>query len=284
VYSPPRDLSVWRLACRRLVQAVCAAVCLCAPPAGAQTAAPPDVVILQLPEGPQFRYAGYFAALNRGYFAEEGLQVLIRTPAPQGPHGPSPTEVVVNDTAQFGVCASELVQARLEGKPVVVLATILQQSASCFVSVTDSLISSPADFTGKRLVLSPAGRDADIELRAFLRGSGVALRDITFEELPSGRSPLDALANRSLDAIGGSFTLEPNLLSLRGIPVSVMRPMNFDIDFCGDSLFTTENQVKNHPERVAAFRRASLKGWRYALDHRDEVIESRPSASSSSRT
>lgn len=270
--SWPRHVSVRRIGiCSALLAMVLA---IFAPAASAQTASPPDPVILRLPDTPQFRFAGYYAALNRGFYAEEGLQVSIRTPPPQGPPGPTPVEAVTNNAAQFGVSASELVQARLEGMPVVLLAAILQESASCFVSVTDSLITAPADFTGKRIVLSTPGRPAaDLELRAFLRGSGVALRDISFVELPVDQSPLDALANRSLDAVGGSLTLEPNLLRLRGVPVSVMRPVSFGVDFCGDSLFTSEDQVKNYPERVAAFRRASLKGWRYALDHRDETIE-----------
>jgi len=276
VDSHPRHVSVWRLAIRIVLAVAALTHPARAQPAAAQpaTALPPgEAVILQLPDNPQFRFAGYYAALNRGYYAEEGLQVSIRTP--QGPPGPTPADAVTNNTAQFGVLAAELVQARLDGMPVVVLATILQESTSCFVSVTDSLITGPADFTGKRIILSPtrSGRQADLELRAFLRGSGVAMRDISFVELAPDQSPLDALADRTLDAISGSLTLEPNILRLRGIPISVMRPVNFGVDFCGDSLFTSESQVRDHPERVAAFRRASLRGWRYALDHREEVID-----------
>jgi PAS domain S-box-containing protein len=230
----------------------------------AQTS-PTDPVALQLPDAAQFRFAGYYAALNRGYYAEEGLQVSIRGPGGSA----SPADSVVNDTAQFGVLGSELVRERLEGKPVVVLATILQESGYCLVSAMESMITAPADLTGKRVILTAR----DVELRAFLRSSGIAMRDITFVDAAPDQAPMDALVGRSVDAVGGYLTFEPNVLRLRGMPVAVMRPVSFGVDFCGDSLFTSEEQVRLHPERVAAFRRACLKGWRYALDHRDEVIE-----------
>jgi PAS domain S-box-containing protein len=51
-----------------------------------------------------------------------------------------------------------------------------------------------------------------------------------------------------------------------------MRPIDYGIDFYADSLFTTEQELRRHPRRVAAFRRASLKGWEYAMRHPEELI------------
>ncbi|MCK4789982.1 MAG: transporter substrate-binding domain-containing protein, partial [Desulfobacteraceae bacterium] len=46
----------------------------------------------------------------------------------------------------------------------------------------------------------------------------------------------------------------------------------YGIDFYGDNLFTTEQELSEHPERVKKIRRATLKGWRYALENREEII------------
>ncbi len=52
-----------------------------------------------------------------------------------------------------------------------------------------------------------------------------------------------------------------------------MMPSTYGIDFYGDCLFTTEAEIEQHPERVAAFRRASLMGWEYAMNHVDEMVK-----------
>jgi adenylate cyclase len=50
-------------------------------------------------------------------------------------------------------------------------------------------------------------------------------------------------------------------------------PRAFGLDFYGDNLCTSRQQVAAHPQRVRAFRAASLKGWEYALAHKDEIID-----------
>ncbi len=249
----------------RLVLALLLTLAL-TPPLRAQSTTPSDPVTLQLPGPAQFRFAGYYAALDQGFFRDEHLEVSILS------SDLSPADAVTGNQADFGVLASELVLARLQGRPVVTLAAIFQESPYCFITTADSLITTPADLTGKRLSL--ADDDRHIELRALLRGSGVALRDLTLVPQSDNASRIDDLAERRVDALAGTLTFEPIFLRLRGIPVSVVRPQSYGVDFYGDALFTSEDQIRHHPQRVAAFRRAALKGWRYALDHRDELVES----------
>ena len=45
------------------------------------------------------------------------------------------------------------------------------------------------------------------------------------------------------------------------------------IDFYGNSIFSSENEVRRHPERTEAFIEASMKGWAYAFDHVDEAVD-----------
>ena len=51
------------------------------------------------------------------------------------------------------------------------------------------------------------------------------------------------------------------------------RPRAYGVDFYGDNLCTSEAEVKAHPDRVAAFRAASLKGWAYALAHKEATVD-----------
>ena len=52
-----------------------------------------------------------------------------------------------------------------------------------------------------------------------------------------------------------------------------LKPSNFRVDFYGDSLFTRRSFIAQAPRVVKAFRDASLKGWRYALTHGNEVAD-----------
>ena len=83
-----------------------------------------DKIVLQLKWKHQFQFAGFYAALSQGFYAEEGLDVEIREVDPLK----SPVNSVLSGDAQFGISDSSLVLARLKGKPLVIMATIFQHS------------------------------------------------------------------------------------------------------------------------------------------------------------
>ena len=62
------------------------------------------------------------------------------------------------------------------------------------------------------------------------------------------------------------------MLEQAGLDYLLLNPRAGGIDFYGDTLFTTQKQIENHPERVRRFLDASVRGWAYALDHSDEII------------
>jgi ABC-type nitrate/sulfonate/bicarbonate transport system substrate-binding protein len=87
--------------------------------------APPlDHVTLQLKWKHQFQFAGYYAAVAKGFYREAGLDVSLVEANPAH----DPTEEVLAGHADFGVGNSDLVVFRAKGKPVVVLAAIFQHS------------------------------------------------------------------------------------------------------------------------------------------------------------
>jgi diguanylate cyclase (GGDEF)-like protein len=82
-----------------------------------------------------------------------------------------------------------------------------------------------------------------------------------------------ALMDGSLDALSAYLTDQPFFFREHQFPVRLFRPLYYGIDFYGDNLFTSEHEIRAHPDRVAAFRRASIKGWEYAMSHPDETIK-----------
>lgn len=223
---------------------------------------PLEKVTLQLKWKHQFQFAGYYAAIQQGFYRDAGLEVSLR----EASDDENPAEVVLRGDAEFGIAASDLIVLRSQGKPVVALAPIYQHSPLVLLVAADSGIDSVHGLIGKRVMLEA---HAD-ELLAYLYFEGIKKESITW--LPHSFDP-SGLIDGTVDAISAYSTDEPFLLRKAGIKYNTFTPRSGGIDFYGDTLFTTEDQVRLHPERVQSFLHASLHGWKYALANTDEIIE-----------
>ena len=222
-----------------------------------------EVVDLQLRWHHQFQFAGYYAAVEKGFYKEEGLDVLIH--AGDSAHQPVPE--VLAGHAQYAEGNSEVLYQRLLGKPLVALAAIFQHSPSVLLTRRDSGIASVHDLMGKKVMLMNMTEDADF-LSMFLN------EDVSLSQaqiMPSSYDINDLISGK-VDAFNSYTTNEPYLLKQRNIAYNIIDPSTYRIDFYSDILFTSEAELRDHPKRVEAMRRATLKGWRYAMDHPDEII------------
>ena len=224
-----------------------------------------DDVVLQLRWYHQFQFAGYYAAVAKDFYEAVGLRVEIRE---GGPRLDTLTELM-EGRADFGVSNSEILLHRLSGKPVVALAVVFQHSPLVLVALEETGIRTPHDLVGRRVGVSRRTRDA--ELLAMLKNEGVSMDDI----LPplGGKYKPTMYYDGSADAASAYLTNEPFFLEQKGLPFNVLRPVTYGIDFYGDCLFTLEEQIEQHPDRVRRFREASLMGWRYAMRHPEEIVE-----------
>ncbi|WP_298621722.1 diguanylate cyclase [uncultured Zoogloea sp.] len=217
-------------------------------------------VTVQLRWHHAFQFAGYYAAVEKGYYEEAGLAVQLKDARP----GLDVVDEVVSGRADFGVGNSGLLIDRLAGKPVVVVATIFQHSPLVLLARREQAVPSVHDLIGKRVMLEP-GAD---ELLAYLRKERIPVERLKFVEHTYNPQ---SLINGEVDAISAYSSNEPYFLEAAGIDYQVYTPRSAGIDFYGDNLFTTEGLLRRSPETVQAFREASLRGWRYALDHPDEI-------------
>jgi len=221
-------------------------------------------ITLQLRWLHQFQFAGYHMAKEKGFYQREGLDVTI---LPGGP-GIAPADEVLNDRAKYGVGNMEVLSLYVEGKPLVALAAIYQHSPSILLVRSDSQIYTVRDLKGKRVMLFPGYSNP--ELLGMMRMQGVEPDDIQRLETSTD---INDLINGKTDAFNAYLTNEPFFMQEKGIGVRIINPRDHGVDFYSDVLFTTQQELQKNPDRVAAFRRASLKGWRYALDHPEEAIQ-----------
>jgi len=166
---------------RRLIVAACLAL-LASHPAAAL-----DQVSLQLKWKHQFQFAGYYAALEQGFYRDAGLDVGIREGGPDI----DVAEAVASGRADFGVCSASVLREWTAGRRLVVLAAIFQHSPAIILVPRRADISSVSELRGRTLMDSP-GSD---EITAMLRHEGVdyaALPRVTHQG-----DPRDLLAGRA---------------------------------------------------------------------------------------
>ena len=225
---------------------------------------PLEKVKLQLTWYHQFQFSGYYAAKLKGYYREEGLDVEIRARNPNQ----LPVDAVLSGEADFGNSNSDLVFLRMQGKPVVALAAIMQHSPWCLLVRADSGIKSPKDLIGKTVSMDLSYRD--VEFLAMFKYEKIPTEKMHIIKCIPG---VQEIINGTVDARTSYISDELYKMRLQSCEPGIIRPISYGIDFYGDTLFTSERQIREYPQRVAAFRRASLRGWQYAMDHPEEIVD-----------
>lgn len=237
-----------------------AVLCSAAEPADARL----KKVRIQLKWHHQFQFAGYYAAQAQGYYRAAGLDVELREGSPSR----RSLEVVQSGDADFGVTDCDVLLARMQGQPVVVCAAVFQHSPYIMLSLAKNGITKPSDLVGRRIMVS--NDQGAAEVRAMIIREGLPADRIQF--LPHTWNNRDLLAGK-VDAISAYSTVEPTQLRLLGEEPAFIRFSDYGVDFYGDTLFTTEAFIQKDRELARAFVDASLKGWNYAMQHPEEMIE-----------
>ncbi len=222
-----------------------------------------DKVSIQLKWYNQFQFAGYYVAKYKGYYADAGLDVSIIEGGPNASY-----ENILSGKINFGVADSRILLARMQKKPVVALAAIFQHAPDTIISKYESKIRIPAHLINKKIML--AENMIPPAIQAIFLKEGIPLA--SFTPVPNNNA-IDSIANGKVDALFGYLTNEAYHMDLRGIRYNAFSPNDFGIDFYGDILYTSENEIENNRERVRAFLKASLKGWQYAMDNVPETVD-----------
>lgn len=212
----------------------------CLPALAAPAQIPLEKVALQLKWLHAFQFAGYYAAAEKGFYAEEGLQVEIRPRIPSVNN----IEQVLRGEAQYGVADTALLLERLHGQPVVLLASIFQHNPLVYLTLKSSGIVSPYELAGKRIMSDPID---DAPLVAMLYETGITPNRYT--RLDNSFN-LDDLIQGKTDATAAYLTDQVDTLKRRGVEFNIIDPRNYGVDFLGDNLFTTERELRQHPERA----------------------------------
>jgi NitT/TauT family transport system substrate-binding protein len=235
-------------------------------------------VRLQLQWAPQAQFAGYFAAQELGFYADEGLDVEILDGGPDV----IPQQVgSAADGPEFTISwVPKVLEAREAGSDLVNIAQVFQRSGTLSVAWADSGISSPADFEGKRVGVWDFGNEWEVIAAAAAEG----LEQGTHFERVIQNFDMVAFLNRDIDVAEAMIyneyaqvleTENPDTGELyQPEDMTVIDYNEVGTAMLQDALFARASWLaEDGNEDIAErFLRASFRGWIHCRDNPDDCI------------
>jgi len=235
-------------------------------------------VTLQLQWLPQGQFAGYFAAMEQGYFEEEGLDVEI---IPSG-GDIVPQDALAAGDVDYAIAWVPKVLGSIEaGAELTNIAQIFQRSGTLQVAWADSDITSVADFEGKKIgswgfgneweifaAMAAEGLDAttveiitqDFNMNAFLQGDIDAAQAMTYNEYAQLLETVDP-------DTGELYTPDDfTVISYEDTEGAMLQ----------DAIWADTQRLEDdteYQEMTVAFLKAVVKGWAYAAQNPEEASE-----------
>jgi len=211
----------------------------------------------------QAQFAGNYVAKEKGFYANEGLNVTL---VPFSP-GDTPIKAVATGKADFGIAGGDvLIKARADGLKLKAIAVIYQVNPIVAYSLKESGITKPTDFAGKKVGIEDA-QDIHMQYNLLMKNLGINRSNIN--EISIGWEGKEVLSN-SVDVATGYVINEPFTAINAGQKVNTILFAKYGINSYGDTLFTTEEMINKNPELVQKVVSATLKGWAYALKEENE--------------
>ena len=210
----------------------------------------------------QSQFAGYYAALEKGFYDEAGLDVSIVHPS----NSYSSINMLKDGTTDFITC--ELIQAMMASDKGIRLVNLLQ--------------------TTQHTTLVLISHDKDIHQMSDLAGRKIGTWKVGFSEIPyiidkehklgvewvKFINPLNIYISRAIDATLGKSYNEGILFSMSGIsPGSILRFSEMGYDYPEDGLYVSEAFFKKNPDVCRKFAEASRKGWEWVRNNRKEAVD-----------
>ncbi|MCY3906544.1 MAG: ABC transporter substrate-binding protein [Anaerolineaceae bacterium] len=235
---------------------------------------------LQLQWVAQSQFAGYFAAVDQGFYEEEGLDVTIL----EGAVEIVPQQVVTSGGAEFGLAwVPKVLESREAGADLVNIAQVFQRSGTLEVSFVDTGIESVEDFRGMRIGTWGFGNEH--ELFAAMRAVDIDPNnpeDVTVVQQPFDMS---LLLNGELDAAQAmTYNEYAQVLEAENPDTGELyQPEDLNVinfndvgtAMLQDHVFVNADWLaeEGNEDIAVSFLKASFRGWIFCRDNPDECVE-----------
>lgn len=219
---------------------------------------------------PNTNHTGIYAALEEGYFVQEGLTVNIIQPSEGGT-----ADLIAAGQGEFGFSYQEQVTyARTAQRPLPVkaIAAVIQHNTSGFASPVDKGILTPKDFEGKKY----GGWNSPME-EAMLKGL-MAKNGADFSKLEMisvGTLDFFTAVSNHVDFTWIYYGWDGIAAEIKGLPLNFIKLQDVEInlDSYTPVIIASEELLQEDPELAKAFLRAVTKGYEFAIEKPDQAVE-----------
>ncbi|HNK64700.1 MAG TPA: ABC transporter substrate-binding protein [Anaerolineales bacterium] len=225
-----------------------------------------QVRTLKLPMGyiPNIQYAPFYVAVDKGYFAEEGIAIEF-----DYAFETDGMKLVGAGELPFAVASGEQVLlARAQGLPVVYAFAWYQQFPISVIAKSELNIKEPADLRGKKIGLPGLFGANYIGVEALLFSAGVDPSEVTFDAI--GFNQVESFATGKSDVVVGYTANEPIVLRSQGMEVSELRVADY-VQMIANGIVTSEATIVNKPDLVGSMTRAFSRGLADTIANPDEA-------------
>ncbi len=227
-----------------------------------------ELTQIRLPMGyiadPQ--YAPYYVAVDKGYFAAEGIELEF-----DYSFETDGIALVGANELQFAVASGEqVILARAQGVPVVYVMEWFQKFPIAIVSKQTAGISQPQDLVGRTVGIAGFWGASYVGYVGLLNANSLTQDQINATEI--GFTQVEALRNDNVEAAVVYSNNEPIQLSSLGEELNVIQVADY-IDMVSNGIVTNEETIANNPELIERLLRALLRGLTDTLANPDEAYE-----------
>ena len=214
---------------------------------------------------PQSQFAGFFVAEEKGFYAREGLNVILL----EGGPAMNTRDALKNGTADIiSTFFSSALTMRNDGVSLINICQYSQQTALMLFSKKNRYEENLSSLKNKRIGLWHSDfREMPLY---FLR-----MHDISPEIIPV-HDGIQLFLHDGIDGLIGMWYNEYHRILATGIRDDELNRYHFfdyNLNMPEDGLYCLEAYYEKNPETVEQFVRASLKGWQYAFNHPEEALE-----------
>jgi NitT/TauT family transport system substrate-binding protein len=212
-------------------------------------------------------YAPLFVALDKGYFADEGLSVELA----EGSGSENVVKLIAAGTDKIGfgpgIVAAEAVSA---GLPVKVIANYMDNNPLGLISFPENPLRTPKDLEGRTVGLATGETFANM-IDPFARINSVDLSKVKRVQFDGATRNAQFLA-RKIDVISVYLNNDlPLLASKLGMKFNVLKAADFGLKLMGTSYFVNNGFARENPEALRKLLRATARGYTEALNNPKEA-------------
>lgn len=239
---------------------------------GNKASAPKDKVTMQFAWFHQIEYTGFYVAAEKGYYADENIDINLVA----GGYDVDPIAEVLNGNAQFAISRSvNMVIAGSEKQDVVAVGTVFRNDPFVIVSLKEAGIKTPQDLVGKTVGIPTADPSfiENVQFMAMLKQLNVDPTTINFVPRDNADPIATDLQSGKVDADAGLFATNDLVnAQVRGVDVNTIFYSDYGVGFYANPIITSGKLLKENSDLVARFMRATLRGYKYALEHPEEAV------------